>query len=336
LNNRIGVPSVALAIQDETYAVLELGMSVPGEIAALSRIVEADVAALLNVGVAHASSFDGSREAVAREKGAIFDGLVSPRVAVFNVDDDLASAELARCPGAARVGFGVSPHADVRLVHRDALGPFASRVTVGRGADRHDVRLPAPGDAAALDLVAAIAIADATHGAPIPWPVIEETIGSWQPAPGRSVPRTLAGDVLVLDDSYNANPASMRAALATLEDLQRGRSGRAIVVLGEMLELGDIAAREHDAVCAELAQRHVDLAVGCGGMINEAMKRAKPSRVTLHAMAGPEEAGAFLVDEVRAGDVVLFKGSRGAAVERALAVLIARRPPLAHSAPEGP
>ena len=227
LNNRIGVPAVALALRDERYAVFELGMSVPGEIADLSSIVEPDVAALLNVGVAHAEGFGGCRSAVAREKGAIFESLASDGVAVVNLDDAAARAQLLRAR-ARSVGFGTSPEAAVRLVRREPEGPSGSRVTVDRGGEVFDAFLPVAGDAAALDLVAAIAVADATVGRPIPAATIAEALRAWQPPAGRSVTFLLEGDVLVVDDSYNANPGSMRAALATLDDatVRSGPRGR--------------------------------------------------------------------------------------------------------------
>ena len=185
LNNRIGVPAVALALRDERYAVFELGMSVPGEIADLSSIVEPDVAALLNVGVAHAEGFGGCRSAVAREKGAIFESLASDGVAVVNLDDAAARAQLLRAR-ARSVGFGTSPEAAVRLVRREPEGPSGSRVTVDRGGEVFDAFLPVAGDAAALDLVAAIAVADATaSGRPIPaCRPSPDALRAWQPPAG--------------------------------------------------------------------------------------------------------------------------------------------------------
>jgi UDP-N-acetylmuramoyl-tripeptide--D-alanyl-D-alanine ligase len=136
----------------------------------------------------------------------------------------------------------------------------------------------------------------------------------------------LENGVVVLDDSYNANPASMRAAFATLGELKNATRGRAICVLGEMRELGPISRREHAALGGELARHRFDLVVGCGGEINLALQRAEQAGLAVRSCAGPEEAGELLVKEVRPGDVVLFKGSRGAEVERALAVLLARHP----------
>jgi UDP-N-acetylmuramoyl-tripeptide--D-alanyl-D-alanine ligase len=320
------VPSVALAIEDEGCAVFELGMSVPGEIDALRRIVEPDVAALLNVGVAHASSFGGSRAEVAREKGALFEGLGRDGVAVVGIDDDAARGQLVRCSESKHVGFGTSPDADVRLVHREPIGTDAARVTLARATDSFDVYLPATGAAAALDLAAAVAIADATNGQPIPSSLIAASVRDWRPVTGRCVVTELAGEVLVIDDSYNANPGSMSAALATLMELRSNRSGRAIAVLGSMRELGAISAQAHVTLGHELSRRGVAIAVGCGGEIDATLRAAETDGVQVHSLGDAVEAGAWLVKEVRPGDVVLFKGSRAAGVERALAGLVAHRP----------
>jgi UDP-N-acetylmuramoyl-tripeptide--D-alanyl-D-alanine ligase len=325
LNNRIGVPAVALGLTDETYAVFELGMSVPGEIAVLTDVVLPDVAALLNVGVAHAEGFGGSRAGIAREKGAIFESLSQSGTAVVNADDGAARAQIVRT-SAKVVTFGVSRDVDVRLAARAPFGLGGSRVKVERRSDSFEVFLPVVGEAAALDLVAAIAIADSAVGHLVPGAVIAAAVAQWEAPPGRAVAVPLDGDVLAIDDSYNANPASMRAALASLVDCRRSGRSRAIAVLGEMRELGALSAPEHDDLGAEIARQGVDLVIGCGGAADAVLRRAEASGVAVRYAADADAAGQLVAGEARAGDVILFKGSRGAAVERALAVLIARYP----------
>jgi UDP-N-acetylmuramoyl-tripeptide--D-alanyl-D-alanine ligase len=325
LNNRVGVPAAALAVTDERFAVFELGTSVPGEIAALARVVEPDVAALLNVGVAHAGGFGGSRAAVAREKGAILEALGPDGVAVVNADDPAAAAQALRSR-ARCVRFGVSSGVDVRLVAREPLGASGSRVRIERASGSFELLLPVPGDAVAVDLVAAIAIVDAIAGIPVPPDTLASALRDWRAPAGRAALASLEGDVLVIDDSYNANPASMRAALATLGELRAARGGRAFAVLGEMRELGSITLREHEALGDEVARRRVDLTIGCGGAMDAAIERAERAGVAVWRAPGVEEAGERVAAEVRPGDVVLFKGSRSVGVERALAVLVQRRP----------
>jgi UDP-N-acetylmuramoyl-tripeptide--D-alanyl-D-alanine ligase len=324
LNNRVGVPSVALGLGVEPFAVFEMGMSVPGEMASLMRVVGPDVGVLLNVGLAHAAGFGGSRSAIAREKGAIFEGLRPDGIAVVNVDDDAVRAQVLRTD-AAVVGFGQGPSADVRLLSREpSVG--GSRVTVGRQGERFELDLAIPGEAAALDLVAAIAAADAARGTRIAVDVIERSLRALTPPPGRARTLILEGDVWAIDDSYNANPASMRASLAMLAELRGAGRMRAVAVLGEMRELGPIADREHEALGDEIARRGIDLVIGSGGAIEVALRRAAAAGVRVIAAADADEAGRAVSAESRAGDVVLFKGSRAAAVERALARLLERYP----------
>jgi UDP-N-acetylmuramoyl-tripeptide--D-alanyl-D-alanine ligase len=182
------------------------------------------------------------------------------------------------------------------------------------------------GEVVAIDLTAAIAVADATVGRPIAAQVIAEAVRSWQPPGGRAVTFELHGNVLAIDDSYNANPGSMRAAMATLDEVRRGRAGRAVLVLGEMRELGPISEREHERLGDELVRRGFDVVIGCGGDIDLTLRRAQAGGVTVMYTRGADEAGGVVAYVVRAGDTVLFKGSRGARVERALATLIERRP----------
>jgi UDP-N-acetylmuramoyl-tripeptide--D-alanyl-D-alanine ligase len=327
LNNRIGVPMVALGLLAETYAVFELGMSVPGEISALAGIVEADVAALLNVGVAHAEGFGGSREAIAREKGAILETLSIDGTAVVNADDERARAQLART-SARYVSFGMSPRTDVRLVSRKADGTGA-RITVTRSGETFELFLPVVGEAAALDLVAAIAIADAMVGRTVPARVIAGAVSGWEPPAGRSTTYELEGDLLVVDDSYNANPASMRAALSTLAELRHAGRFRAVAVLGEMRELGSLSTEEHGELGAELVRHGVELVIGCGGSADIVLRRAEAGGVAVLHAADAAAAGALIAREALPGDVILFKGSRGAAVDRALAALVQRYPVVA-------
>ena len=340
LNNLIGVPAVALGVGSQPFAVFELGMSVPGEIAALTRIVEPDVGAVLNVGVAHASSFGGSRGEVAREKGALLELLGPDAVAVVNVDDGAACAQLLRTSARTHVGFGAAPHADVRLVRREPRGLHGSRVTVGRGAEAFDVVLGASGEAAALNLVAAVAIADATVGRPVPAEVIAKAVASWTPTAGRCSVRELGGGVVVIDDTYNANPSSMRAAFATLGEFrqlgrQRHPSPRAIAVLGEMRELGPIAEHEHGELGKELGRLGVDIVIGYGALIEATLRNAEALGVSVRRAGSAVEAGSIIAREARSGDVILFKGSRGAEVERALSALLARLDGLPHTPSPG-
>jgi UDP-N-acetylmuramoyl-tripeptide--D-alanyl-D-alanine ligase len=317
LNNRVGVPAVALGVGARTrFAVFELGMSERGEIATLAGIVEPSVAVLLNVGVAHAGGVGGSRDDVAREKGALFEALGAGATAVVNVDDDAAAAQVARTRANVRT-FGKHAAADYRLAGRSSLGTDGSRLSIERAGQRLEVSLPLLGEGAALDFLAALAAAEAALGEAIGEATVQQALASCRPVPGRARLTRLGDDILAIDDTYNANPSSMRAAIETL--LELGASGRRkVAVLGEMRELGDIALSEHEALGDALARAGVALAIGCGGLMDRTLDRAEAQGVSVVRATTTEEAQAHAVREIRPGDVVLFKGSRTVGVERIL------------------
>jgi UDP-N-acetylmuramoyl-tripeptide--D-alanyl-D-alanine ligase len=318
LNNRVGVPAVVLELEARhRFAVIEVGMSVPGEIAALAGVVEADVAVITNVGLAHAGGVGGTVDDVAREKGALFEGVRAGGVVVANADDPAVVAQLGRAPRSARVTtFGRGDTAQYRLLDRGPLGPQGSRVRVDRGRpDVVSVVVPIPGEAAAIDFAAALAAADAAvDGAVDP----TCALGSMAPIPGRMRVRRSRG-LTVLDDAYNANHGSMRAALSTLAECG---DGRRVAVLGEMKELGPAAEREHAALADAVVEAGVALLVSCGGLA-DVLARAASSRGVEVVFAGSaEQASRDTVDRVRPGDVVLVKASRSVGAERVVDALI--------------
>ncbi len=322
LNNRIGVPAVALGVESATrFAVFEVGMSERGEIGALAAVVEPDVAVLLNVGVAHAGGVGGRRSDVAREKGALIEALGPEGVAVLNADDDAARAQAMRAPGRV-VTFGRTAGASYRLLERVSLGPDGSRVTLDRNGEKLRCEVPLLGEGAALDFLSALAACDAVRARPLPAKAVRGALASCRAADGRACVVRLAGDIVVLDDTYNANPASMGAALDTLSEVARP-ARRKVAVLGEMKELGPLAEAEHEALGARLARAGVDLVVGCGGLMNVTLARAASLGVTARAAQTTEEAAEIARREVRGGDALLLKGSRSVGVERVLQALLA-------------
>lgn len=316
LNNLVGVPAVIFALESRhRFAVIECGMSVRGEIAKLARIVEPDVAVVTNVSVAHAEGVGGTRNDVAREKGAIYE---TARACVFDADDELA-ASLAE-KSARKVGFGRSERAEYRLLDRISRGAAGSRVTIERpcadcisNAAREiiELELPFVGEAAAIDLCAALAAAEVVCG-PISQDALDAAMKRVTNVAGRAGILEL-GDVLVIDDTYNANPASMRAALSVLADVAGTR--RRVAVLGEMKELGESAHAEHVALGDALADAKVAVAIGCGGLASATMKRARERGVDVADCANVSDAAIEAKKRVRAGDVVLVKGSRSVGAE---------------------
>jgi UDP-N-acetylmuramoyl-tripeptide--D-alanyl-D-alanine ligase len=324
LNNRVGLPAVVLGLEARhQFCVLEVGMSVPGEIAAMAGIAEPDVAVITNVGVAHAEGVGGSREAVGREKGALFEALKPEAIAIPNADDDVAMHQVERTLARRVEPFGKGPRARYKLVRREALGARGSRVTIARPeADSLEIDLPIVGEAAAIDLCAAIAATEAALLRPIAPEAAKDAIAKLGPIAGRASVKTLADGTLLLDDSYNANPDSVRAALASLAEIAAPEKRRTIAVLGEMKELGPLAEEEHKKLGHAIAKAGVRLAISCGGLMDLAVNAsgvpAKVARTTA-------EAAEICVREVRPGDAVLVKGSRSVGTEDVVRALEGRR-----------
>jgi UDP-N-acetylmuramoyl-tripeptide--D-alanyl-D-alanine ligase len=299
------------------FAVIEVGMSLPGEIAALAGILEPDVAVITNVGLAHAGGVGGGIDDVGREKGALFEGLRPGGVCVANGDDPAVVAQLSRAPRSAGVTtFGRRDTAQYRLLERESLGLEGSRLRIARrGEEGLSVVLPIPGEAAAIDFTAALAASEAATGGGVD---PSRALGSMAPIPGRMRVRRSRG-VTVLDDAYNANPGSMRAALSTLAECG---DGRRVAVLGEMKELGPTAEREHAALADAVVSAGIALLVSCGGLA-DVLAHAVQSRGVEVVLAGnAETASREAVERVRPGDVVLVKASRSVGAERVVDALV--------------
>lgn len=328
LNNRIGVPHTVLTLcAAHVHAVVEMGMSLRGEIAALGHIVRPDAGIITNIGVGHAEGVGGTRADVAREKGAMFESLADDGIAIANADDDAVLGQLSRAGSRRVVTFGRS--ADYALVSRTPTSegqtltitaklPWAAAPAVSR-----TVRIPLPSEAQAVDLVAALAALEATTGRTLSAEDIEAAMATVSMT-GRLSMVKLADGTLLIDDTYNANPASMRVALAALSEAA-GKERRKVAILGEMKELGPIATMEHEALGETLADGSVDLAIGCGGLVSRTLDRAAARGVVVHRADSTEGAADLAAALVRAGDVVLVKGSRSVGTEAVVARLISSR-----------
>jgi UDP-N-acetylmuramoyl-tripeptide--D-alanyl-D-alanine ligase len=320
LNNRVGLPAVVLQVEpSHRFVVLEMGMSVPGEIAALAAIAEPDVGVVTNIGLAHAAGVGGTIGDVANEKGALLEAVRPGGVVVVNADDSAVVGQLHRAALARVVTFGAAEQAGYRLLSRQPVGVEGSMVTVQRGGETATFRVPLLGGAAAIDFVAALAAAEAATGATIEGERLALALKALGPLPGRMHLRCLRGGVLVLDDAYNASPATMRAALATLTEVAQGRR---VVVLGEMKELGPAARREHDLLGVAVADAGVALLVSCGGLAEAAAREAERRGVTIVLARDADEAALAAVERIRQGDAVLVKASRSVGAERVVEALV--------------
>ena len=308
LNNHWGVPlSLARMSRTSAFGVFELGMNRAGEIGPLSRMVRPHIAVVTNVTAVHRAFF-ASLAAIADAKAEIFDGLVAGGIAVLNRDDPhfarLEAAALAG--GASRVlGFGASAKADVRLVGATCEAE-SSAVTADVCGKRLDYRVGAPGHHWVIN---SLAVLGAVHAAGADVGAAARVLADMAPLPGRGQRRRVSapgGSYLVIDESYNASPASVEAALAVLGAAATGPGGRRIAVLGDMLELGDETTVLHEALAEPLAHAGVDVVFTVGAAM-EGLYEALPA-----AMRGARAAAAAgIVESVAAGagDVIMVKGS---------------------------
>jgi UDP-N-acetylmuramoyl-tripeptide--D-alanyl-D-alanine ligase len=318
-NNQIGVPlTFARLPQDAAYCVAEIGTNHPGEIAPLARLAAPHVALITTVEPVHIGHFE-SEEAIADEKAAILDGLVAGGAAVLNRDNRhfarLKAAAEAR--GVTRiVTFGADALADIRLLswYAEGFGGQARAAVLGQEIE---FRLAAPGLHAAMNAMGVLGAVFALGADPFAAATSLETL---PPAPGRGLRRTIkvgGGDAILLDDSYNASPPSMRAAFAVLGDVL---AARRIAVLGDMLELGARGEAEHRALAGPIAAARIDLVFCCGPLMRE-LYEALP--MSLRGAYAPDSRAllAFLKPALLPGDVVLVKGSLGSRMGAIVAAL---------------
>lgn len=330
LNNHIGVPlTLARIPPDARYGVLELGANAPGEIASLVAGVPLRVAIVTAIAPAHLEGF-GSIEGVARAKAEIFEGVVEGGTAVLPVDSGQYSLLLdcaSRRPHLSVRGFGRAENADGRLA-RVSVSDEGTAVMARVNGAEIAFRIGAPGEHLAGNALAALLAVDSL-GADIARACC--ALSGWSEPPGRGnrerVPLA-TGEFLLVDDSYNANPASMRAALEGLAAVDpgegaSGRRGRRLAFLGDMLELGGRERDYHEALAGIDAMERVDLVYLCGPRM-----RALHDALPAHRRGGWWDSADKLArrapETVRAGDVAMVKGSNGAGV-RVVAEALRRR-----------
>ncbi len=316
LNNDIGMPLSLLRLQDESFAVLEMGANHAGEIAYLSHIAQPDVAVITNAGAAHLEGF-GDLAGVARAKGEILSGLAEGGVAVLNADDPHYSLwrELA---GARRsMTFGFSPAADVAadletVETRWTDRGFHSHFNVSSPAGRFPVSLELAGQHNLLNALAAITACLALHTS---IGDIQQGLASQQPVTGRLQIRIADSGPRVIDDSYNANPDSMAAAI----DVLKTAPGRRWLVMGDLAELGEAAVSLHAGVGERARAAGIDFLWSLGPRSRAASESFGPGGRHFDDHAALLSA---LRQSLAGGDSVLVKGSRSAVMEQVVAALL--------------
>ncbi|BCG45735.1 UDP-N-acetylmuramoyl-tripeptide--D-alanyl-D-alanine ligase [Citrifermentans bremense] len=310
LNNLIGLPLTIFRLTGrERWAVLEIGMSEFGEIDRLAEIAEPQVGIITNAFPAHLETL-GSVEGVARAKGELFLRLKSGSVAVYNVDDPLVSA----CPthlNVTRLTFGLRG-AEVSSASIQSLGKRGESFTLRLPDGEQQVTLSAYGR---HNIYNALAAAAAAHALGVPGELIRQGLEEFSPYDKRFQLEEVAG-VTLIDDSYNANPASMAAALTTLKEI--GGEGRLVAVLGDMLELG-LGTEEAHRELGKLAAAHVDRLYLLGSLVQETAKGAleaglSPADVVLGE--DHDQLAGELLSFIKPEDCILFKGSRGMKMDK--------------------
>ena len=334
-NNLWGVPlSLARMPRDAAFGVFEVGMNHAGEIAPLARLIRPDVAVVTNVEAAHIAYFP-SLEAVADAKAEIFEGLEPGGVCVLNRDNaffDRLCAAASRRPGIRIVSFGLGDaDATAREVSLDASGADIAAEIGGR---RIDYRVGLPGRHWVLNSLAVLAAVDALGADPVR---AAESLRSLDPLPGRGKPHSAVcggGSFTLIDESYNANPASMRAAIETLGRVPPSGIGRRIAILGPMRELGEDAAAYHEDLAGPLIESGVDTVLAVGDM------RAVIDRLPAAMRGATAETGEALAESAASaigpGDVVMVKGSNASRMDLVVARLLRGAPAACRGAAAGP
>ncbi len=315
-NNLIGVPLTLFELQIEhRWAVVEMGMSARGEIARLAEIATPNIGLITNVGAGHLENFK-EISGVARAKGELFISLPTDGVALINSDDP----EVCLLPvanGVRKVLFGTSSDAAIRADKIMAQnGSVGFDLIIDGSVQR--VVLPLPGRhnvSNALGAAAAATVLD------IGLQEIATGLEAFKPCPGRMELLELPGDIVVLEDSYNANPLSVHAALDALHDL--GSPGRRFAILADMLELGPTAPELHYQIGTIAAER-TDWLFTYGALAEEIVRGAMDAGLPadkVFVADSHDELAARLLEVLQAGDRVLIKGSRGMRMEKITAAL---------------
>jgi UDP-N-acetylmuramoyl-tripeptide--D-alanyl-D-alanine ligase len=320
LNNLYGFPLALMGIPDDTeWMVAEMGMSTPGELAAVSRLGRPDVALLLNVRPVHLERL-GSLDAVAEAKAEILAGLAPDGVVVANADDSRVR-DIARRHAGRVVWFGRESAEAAYRVEGVAPRPegLGTRFRLVTPEGEAPVELPMHGAYNVENFLAAAACA---HELGIPLDEIVATAPTLEPIGGRGRILRLPGGVILVDDSYNSNPLALAGALESARALPGARH---LAVLGDMLELGPEAERYHREAGRAAAAAGFSLVVGVGELSRGLVDAVRDAGVPAHWIADADAAAAWVPRRVAAGDVLLVKGSRGIGLERVVEAL--RRAP---------
>jgi UDP-N-acetylmuramoyl-tripeptide--D-alanyl-D-alanine ligase len=310
LNNHFGLPLQLLKLEPEhEIAVIELGMSHAGEIAALAKLAHADIGVVTNVAPVHLEFFSSVAD-IARAKYELIQELHSRATAVLNADDEYVS-QFGRDFHGKVVHYGIHHQANVSGQKVESLGAGGSRFELVANSVRQEITLPLLGEHNIYNALAAAAVAMERGLTPTE---IAAALATLAPADKRGEKISLAG-ATVINDCYNSNPKALTAMVDALASMP---AARRIVVAGEMLELGRQGEALHFQAGRHMAEKKIDRVLGVRGLARQIVDGANAASGQAEFVATAEEAGEWLKNEVRPGDVVLLKASRGVKLEKAL------------------
>lgn len=313
-NNLVGLPlTLLMLVSDHRKAVLEMGMNRPGEIARLTEIADPDVGLITNVGRAHLEGL-GDIRGVARAKVELIEAISSESQVLLNGDDDLLM-EVAK-PFRKKVStYGLGPRNHIRAENIRSLGREGSTFELPQEGGPITIRLKVPGIQNVRNALAASAIALCMK---VSRDHIVQGLKGFTGIKGRFIPTTLPGGTMLVDDTYNSNPYSLRAAVNALKDL-KVEGGRVLVGLGEMLELGQETVSAHleaGGMVAEMgAYYFVAMGAHASEMIRGAIEKGFPSERAV-LVETHEDMSQALSGMMNAGDLVFLKGSRETGLEK--------------------
>jgi UDP-N-acetylmuramoyl-tripeptide--D-alanyl-D-alanine ligase len=301
---------------EHDVAVIEMGMSHAGEIAALAKIAQPEIGVVTNIAPVHLEFFKSVAD-IARAKYELIESLPAGGTALLNADDEYVSQFGRDFRGKVWL-FGLRPTSDVRAENIELRGWHGSSFEVVAGSCRESAILPLVGAHNIHNALAAVAAGLERGLTP------SEAVGalaSLAPAENRGQVVKL-GNITVVNDCYNSNPKALDAMVDALAEMS---AGRRIVVAGEMLELGPTGDALHRQAGEHAAARKIDALLGVRGLAEAMVESASRAGIRAEFVATPEEAGEWLARETRPGDVVLLKGSRGVKLEKALEIWKAHR-----------
>jgi len=309
-NNHFGLPLMLLKLQPEQeIAVIEMGMSHAGEIAALAKIAHPDIGVVTVVAPVHLEYFNSIAD-IARAKYELIESLPHHGTAILNADDEYVS-QFGRDFKGKVIFYGTHRPADIRAEHIESRGVDGSVFDLVVHGHRERAELHLVGSHNIHNALAAVAVGVERS---IPLNDVIGALGTLVPADKRGQV-VQVGNIKVVNDCYNSNPKALEAMVDALAAMP---AKRRIVVAGEMLELGPTGEQIHRASGKHIAEAKIDVLVGVRGLAQPMVEAAKAAGLRAEFVATPEEAGEWLAREAKDGDVVLLKASRGVKLEKAL------------------